>query len=281
MHQTEQPDNSNSIVEAVKVLMLRNGVSERQQSRKLAEILNLSYSQAHRKLNGGVDWTINQLRIVAENFGEDLSAIGLGGDDAEDSVAYRATVSLGQERTEYPCLVWVGEQLGVNAKVDFVALRDGDVWNVVEAAHCPEKGLRFRVNKLELVVKQPAAPTIAIIDDEQGFADNLCEYLNDSGFQAFAFYNPVSLERAMEERTFDGYIVDWILGERTAEELIRKIRKSTSQDIPVYLLTGEVITGRVDESEAARVIKQFGVQWKEKPIRMATFAAELQKTLGA
>lgn len=56
---------------------------------------------------------------------------------------------------------------------------------------------------------------------------------------------------------------------------------STSQDIPVYLLTGEVITGRVDESEAARVIKQFGVQWKEKPIRMATFAAELQKTLGA
>lgn len=281
MHQTEQPDNSNSIVEAVKVLMLRNGVSERQQSRKLAEILNLSYSQAHRKLNGGVDWTINQLRIVAENFGEDLSAIGLGGDDAEDSVAYRATVSLGQERIEYPCLVWVGEQLGANAKVDFVALRDGDVWNVVEAARCPEKGLRFRVNKLELVVKQPAAPTIAIIDDEQGFADNLCEYLNDSGFQAFAFYNPVSLERAMEERTFDGYIVDWILGERTAEELIRKIRKSTSQDIPVYLLTGEVITGRVDESEAARVIKQFGVQWKEKPIRMATFAAELQKTLGA
>lgn len=281
MHLTEQPDNSNSIVEAVKVLMLRNGVSERQQSRKLAEILNLSYSQAHRKLNGGVDWTISQLRIVAENFGEDLSAIGLGGDDAEDSVAYRATVSLGQERNEYPCLVWVGEQLGANAKVDFVALRDGDVWNVVEAARCPEKGLRFRVNKLELVVKQPAAPTIAIIDDEQGFADNLCEYLNDSGFQAFAFYNPVSLERAMEDRTFDGYIVDWILGERTAEELIRKIRKSTSQDIPVYLLTGEVITGRVDESEAARVIKQFGVQWKEKPIRMATFAAELQKTLGA
>lgn len=281
MHLTEQPDNSNSIVTAVKELMLRNGVSERQQSRKLAEILNLSYSQAHRKLNGGVDWTVNQLQIVAEYFGEFLSAIGLGGEEDDASVAHRATITLGQERAEYPCLVWVGEQIGANVKVDFVALRDGDTWTVVEAARCPDKGMRHRVNKLELVVKQPPAPTVAIVDDEEGFADNLCEFLNDSGFQAFAYYNPVSLERAMEERTFDGYIIDWILGERTAEDLIRKIRKSTSQDIPVYLLTGEVVTGLVEESEAARVIKQFGVLWKEKPIRMATFAAELQKNLGA
>ena len=281
MHLSEQPDNSNSILTAVKGLMFRSGVSDRQQSRKLAEILNLSYSQAHRKLNGGVDWTIGQLQIVADYFGESLSVIGLGGgEDSNSGVAHRATVTLGQECMQYPCLVWVGESLGANARVDFVALRDGDNWSVMEATRLTDNRPRYRVNKLELEVRQPSAPTVAIVDDEAGFADNLCEFLNDSGFQAFAFYTPVSLERAMEERDFDGYIIDWILGERTAENLIRKIRTSTSQEVPVYLLTGEIITGLVDESEAARVIKQFGVQWKEKPIRMATFAAELQKTLG-
>lgn len=124
MHLSEQPDNSNSILTAVKGLMFRSGVSDRQQSRKLAEILNLSYSQAHRKLNGGVDWTIGQLQIVADYFGESLSVIGLGGgEDSNSGVAHRATVTLGQECMQYPCLVWVGEPLGANARVDFSAAR--------------------------------------------------------------------------------------------------------------------------------------------------------------
>lgn len=279
--QLEQADNPDRIVLAVKEMMLRNSVPERQQSKKLADILNLSYSQAHRKLNGGVDWTVSQLQIVADFFGESLGAIGLGAGDIAHNAPLRAHLSLSAESTRYACLVWVGEQLSPSAKVDFVALRDGEEWHVVDPSRCPEKALRFRVNKLELVVKVPPVPLVAVIDDDRDFTDNMCEFLNESGFQAQAFYNAPALERAMEDRSYDGYVIDWILGDKTAESLIRKIRLAATQDVPIYLLTGEVVTGLVEESEAARVIKQFGVQWKEKPIRLATFAAELQKSLGA
>lgn len=276
----EESDTRHIFATAVKELMLRHGVNERQFSKTLSTILRLSYSQAHRKMGGDVDWTVSELKQIAEHFGESLSTVGFGGDEDTESIAYRGTLVLHGGEYHFPCLVWVGEPLASNAKVDFVATRNGEEWVVFEASKCPEKTARLRVNKLELVVTQPPAPTIAIVDDEQGFADNLCEYLNDSGFQAQAFYNPISLERAMEDQAFDGYVIDWILGDRTAEQLIRKIRLSATQDVPIYLLTGEVATGLVDESEAARVIKQLGVQWKEKPIRLATFAAELQKSLG-
>lgn len=277
----EDSSGTRDVVGAVKQLMLRNGVAERQQSKKLAEILELSYSQAHRKLSGGQDFTWSQLQAVAEFFGDKLGGVRIDGIDKNDNIAQPGVLSLGGAHARYPCLVWVGEQLSLHAKVDYVALREGDVWRVIEASHFPDKTPRFKVEKLELIVKKPRQPVLAIVDDERGFTDNLSDFLRDSGFEIYAFYNSPSIERAMEDRYFDGYVIDWVLGSRTAESLIKKIRDSGQQDVPIYMLTGEVITGRVEETEVARVIKQYGVQWKEKPIRLAAFSAELQKAFGA
>jgi CheY-like chemotaxis protein len=281
----DPPGNYQSIVAAVKALMHRNRVSGRQQSKKLSSILGLGYSQAHRKMTGDADWTINQLQIVAEYFGESLTSIGLGESRAEDARDYTAGTMqeglfvVGQGQFTFPCMIWIGEPLHTIGKAEFVALRDNEGWRVVEAHQCPENAAKHRVNKLEILFKQ-AAPTVAIVDDEAGFADNLCEHLNDDGFQATAFYSGLSLERELNNRTFDGYIIDWILGDRTAEALIKQIRSSTDPMVPIFLLTGELNTGRVEESELARVIKQLNVEWREKPIRLATFSAELQKALG-
>jgi CheY-like chemotaxis protein len=281
----EHPANPDSIAAAVKELMHRKGVPERRLSRKLAEVLNLSYSQAHRKLNGGVDWTIGQLKVVAEYFGESLAAIGLG-DGGEDGPGAgreemrEAMLIVGHGQFSYPCLVWVGEQLHAIGKADFVALPEEGGWRVVEAQQCPENVARHKVNKLEIALRRQAAPTVAVVDDEAGFADNLGEYLNESGFRASTFYSSAALERELPERAFDGYIIDWTLGDRTAEALIKRIRESANPLAPVFLLTGELGAGVMEESELARVILQLDVQWREKPIRLATFSAELQRALG-
>lgn len=255
-------------------------------SKTLAGLLNLSYSQAHRKLNAGVDWTVSELQTVADHFDEPLASIGLdasgsGFDEhpASDALVGNFVVVPGEH--EFPCKLWVGEQLHTTRKVDFVAYQEGERWHVVETSACPDGVARHRVNRLEIIVKQPIMPSVAIIDDEKGFADNLRDFLNESGFRATAFYNAVSLERVLQDQTFDGYIVDWILGERTAENLIKQIRHTISPLAPIFLLTGEVTTGVVDESELARVIMTFDVQCREKPIRLPTFTAELLKSLGA
>lgn len=282
MHTPDTEGNSASIVDAVGELLLRHGVPARQRSKKLAEILGLSYSQAHRKLNGGVDWTIGQVQTVADFYNERLDTAGLGWlGSGSDNNACRATLTMGTDGAPYPCMVWIGEQLSSSAKVGFVVIKEGDKWAVMESARCPGDARRYRVNKLEIVVEHPFAPVVAIADDEQGFADSLCDYLNDSGFRAFPFYDLASLERSMDEREYDGYVMDWIVGEWTSELLIKKIRKSMAVDVPVYILSAKIASGHVDEAEAAGAIKELDVQWRDKPIRMSTFAAELQKTLGA
>ncbi|MPQ55143.1 helix-turn-helix domain-containing protein [Duganella sp. FT27W] len=282
MHVPDTEGSSASIVDAVGELLLRHGVPSRQRSKKLAEILGLSYSQAHRKLNGGVDWTIGQVRTVADFFNERLDNVGLGGAGGGNATdASRATLTMGADGARYPCMVWIGEQLSTRAKVDFVVIAEGDGWAVIESSRCLDDAARYRVNKLEIVVENPFAPTVAIVDDERGFADSLCDYLNDSGLRAVPFYDLASFERSMAEREYDGYVMDWILGERTSESLIKKIRLSETNAVPIYVLSGKVASGDVAEAEAARAIRQLDVHWRDKPIRMATFAAELQKTLGA
>jgi len=283
MHVTDTECTSGSIVDAVGEMLLRHGVPARQRSKKLAEILGLSYSQAHRKLNGGVDWTIGQVQTVADFFSERLDSVGLGGvgGGGHATDASRATLTMGADGARYPCLVWIGEQLSTSAKVDFVVIGEGDGWAVIESSRCPDDVPRYRANKLEIVVEHPFAPTVAIVDDEHGFADSLCDYLNDSGLRAVPFYDLASLERSMEEREYDGYVMDWILGERTSESLIKKIRLAETNGVPIYVLSGKVTSGHIDEAEAARAIRQLDVHWRDKPIRMATFAAELQKSLGA
>jgi CheY-like chemotaxis protein len=270
------------INKAVRSLMARNGVAGRQHSNKLAEILGLSYSQAHRILNGG-DWTILQLSCVAEYFGENLRSLLVGPETPvvislgqPDKEAREATFVLGDY--EIPCRVVLGSQLFHQPRnVDYVAIETPERLQVMAADERGEDVPCFKVDHLEISIRQPNAPSIAVVDDEKPSADNLRDYLNDCGFQAMSFYDSMTVEKANQERRFDGYVIDWILGEQTSESLIRQIRTSVNPSAPIILLTGQYDTGRLNVSDVARVVRQFDVVYQEKPTRSPVIAAELSK----
>jgi len=273
------------INKAVREIMLRHGVVERQQSKKLSEILDLSYSQAHRIISGG-DWTVRQLSSVAEHFGETLSSLiiwretlaSFASEDVETE-AHDATFELSSR--QLPCRVWIGAPLfHLPRNVDYVAIETEGAWHVVEAIGSPEDAQRYKVEKLEIEIKRPHVPAIAIVDDEKPSADNLRDFLNDSGFHATSFYDSSAVERATQDYVFDGFVIDWILGDRTAESLIKQIRSSINPTAPIILLTGEYQSGRVNVSDVARVVRQFDVVYQEKPTRSPMIAAELSKALG-
>lgn len=275
------------INKAVRAIMLRHGVTERQHSNKLGEILDLSYSQAHRIINGG-DWTVRQLSAVAEYFGETLSSLISGREapvsisvEQTDEGALDASFVLGMGTHQLPCRVWIGAPLfHLSRTTDYVAVEADGAWRVVEASASPEDQPKYKVERLELTIKRPHVPAIAVIDDEKPSADNLRDYLNESGFQATSFYDTLAVERATQDNAFDGFVIDWILGDRTAEPLIRHIRASINPSAPIILLTGEYDSGRVNVSEVARVVRQFDVVYQEKPTRSPVIAAELAKALG-
>lgn len=274
---------SAAVAQSVKDLMLRKGTPDRQLSKKLSEILELSYSQAHRKLSGGVEWAFGDLVIVANYFGETVSPIRFSGESSpaplktSDSASVEAVFVVRDH--EIPCRVRVGPILHTLRNVDFVAVNVDDVWRVVEVEACAEQITKYKVEELHISIKR-TVPSVAIVDDERGFADNLRDYLTECGFNAKSFYDSSSIERAAHEQEFDGFVIDWLLGDQTAESLIRQIRSSLKSSTPIFLLTGEFTTGRADESEVARVIRQFDVVCQEKPARLPIIAAELSKALG-
>lgn len=296
MQSADNMYDSAALADSVRALMERRGIPKRRQCKELTHILQLSFSQAHRKLTGISPWTLDQLRKISDHFHEPLSMLntvagpgpgnGSGSDVRGDgdhggsagTVLHDALFVVGGR--ELPCSAWIGAPVSQQYRADFVALEQEGLWRVLEnTPHLTAPGQRYQVDKVHIDIQQPHLPAIAVIDDDRHSADNLRDYLNETGFRATAFYQYAALDAAMQETDFDGYVVDWLLGTSTTEQLIRSIRQSGQSSAPIILLTGQLITGKASESDVARVIMQFNVNCQEKPTRLSIIAAELSKAL--
>jgi CheY-like chemotaxis protein len=275
---------SAAIAERVRALLTRKGIRKMGHTKKLKEILNLSLAQAHRKLNGS-SWDLAQIRKVAEYFGEpfdSLSRLFESSDKStEDSIP--AILFIGQR--EFPCAIQIGAVLHTISNVDFLAYENGTAeWCVCEASAATDNVKYYKVKKLELTLKETQKLSVAVLDDDEASADSLSEYLAEVGFHADAYYD---LETLIQEVTegpsgqFDAFVIDWLISGRTAESLIQVIRGKENHKTPIFLLTGEISTGRALESDVARIIMNYNVSLHEKPTRLSIIAAELSKTLGA
>jgi CheY-like chemotaxis protein len=271
-----------AIAQSVRNLLIRKGIPKRAQCKKLKEILGLSLSQAHRKMNGASNWELAQIRQVAEYFQEPFDSLNstfLTPSLPPDEASTPATFILNGR--ELACLVCIGAPLKTTRNVDYVALKTNDnEWRVIESIIANDRAIYHKVKKLEISLKQAQQLAIAVLDDNEASADNLSDFLVETGFHAEAFYDLETLEQELAERLFDAYVIDWLIGECTAENLIRLIRSKEGRPSPIFLLTGEITTGRAHESDVARVILEYGVTLQEKPTRLPIIVAELSKELG-
>src|ERR1700739_255712 len=100
--------DSLAVAERVRELMSRHGIGKRQQTTELCRILDLSFSQGHRKLRGNSPWTLAQLKKVADAFGEPAAQLfgtqalepGLVGANVQE-----ALLCVGS--AELPCTAWI------------------------------------------------------------------------------------------------------------------------------------------------------------------------------
>jgi hypothetical protein len=267
-------------------LMDRHDVPKQKQTRTLADILVLSFAQAHRKMRGQSTWTFGEIKGVAEAFGEPITVLV---DPREENgrIATAALLDVGTKLL--PCLAWIGEELRGGKQPEYVAVRVADIWRIYSPDDAPT-GPRFTVELIEIRPRQADTdkPTIAVVDDDPGddsgdlkTADTICLYLNERGFKATAYYDAPSFRDAAKRVVFDAFVVDWLLGEETAEAAIKDIRESDNPRAPIFLLTGQLDTGNADESDIARVMTTFDVNVLEKPARLPLLAAELNKKLTA
>ncbi|MHB8715838.1 MAG: helix-turn-helix domain-containing protein [Sulfuricaulis sp.] len=275
---TEQEDESSAyfakIASRVREMMERHGIGKREQAKQLRMILGIESTQSHRKISGNGSWTLPQIRKVATHFGEPPAVLV----DAllEPKMAREAVLMLGQE--ELVCEAWIGNEFSGGKMPPFVAVNTNDQWRIYRSEQAPDVK-KFRVQLIQISNTESERPIIAVVDDDKDSADTVCEYLNDQGFQGIPYYAAEKFRESLRQRTFDGFVIDWILGRTTAETSIEDIRRSAHQKAPIIVLTGELQTGKADDTDIARVIRQFDVVCFEKPTRLPFLAAELEKKL--
>ncbi len=280
MGNNHQKFDSQSIAHRVRELFLHHGIGKRQHAKELSRILALSFSHAHRKLKGQSPWTLEQINGVAAALGEPAAAIvDLSAEhDATlpQAMACDAIFSVGG--VDIPCEAYIGHELSGARSSEFVALQQDERWFIYRAQEKPT-GKRYSVELIEI---RPSATeddrlSIAVLDDSRQVADELTKYLNAQGFNALAFYDVESFCEALSKGLFDGYVVDWLIGQETAEQCIGAIRASDNPDAPVLVLTGQLGTD-LWESEIARAMRDYDVLGPyEKPVRLHVIEAALQR----
>lgn len=274
--------DSLAVAERVRALMSRHGIGKRQQTTELCRILELSFSQGHRKLRGSSPWTLAQIRKVAEAFKEPAAQLfGVAPDDPGVACASAREALLCIGPAEWPCIAWIGNRVNAHQHAEFVAYPQGSQWRVVrhEGALLPDA---CEVIKIEIHPQRAPErrPIVAVVDTDRRAAEALRDYLEHSGFGAIVLDSLSALEEAIRAQTFDAVVTDWLFGDETAAAAIEAVRRSPKSGAPVFLLTGELLTGKASETEISDVIRRLGVSCYEKPARLAILVADLSKRLG-
>ncbi|KWE47702.1 two-component system response regulator [Burkholderia ubonensis] len=280
MPNSEQANADLITATKVRDLLTRNGIPPRSHNTTIANVLGLSFSVVTRKMKGLIPWNLSQLRDIATHFGVP-PAILLDDQGAHAGAAPEmldATLVIESRRLR--CRAAISTKASSHVETDFVAIQSQGEWIVMERHHAHE-GRTYPVDVIELrsTQQQTYAARIAVVDDSPDVAETVCEYFIEKGVNAIPYYDAASFRKALEVEDFDGYILDWMLGDQTAADLVRGIRSSENGDAPIFLLTGKISTGEASEDEIARVMSHFNARCEEKPVRLPILFAEVAREL--
>jgi len=261
-------------VRCVRALMERHGLPKYRQSAWLADATGLSYAQAHRRMSGAASWTLEELERVAALFGETLADV-VGFSQTHGSV--QGSIKLGG--VTVPCELWVGQEVR-NARPDsVVAVKTADGWTALTASEAVDQ-TAYAVERLQAKPNAVQRKAIAVLDDDRDLTDSICAHLQADGYDARPFYRTPDLQADVRTQRYDAFVIDWIVGESSTVKLMTALR---AQDAicPIIVLTAQVLTGVVRESDIADAVTALNLVFSEKPVRMAILSASLTRAFAA
>lgn len=278
----------NHFGELIHCLFDQQRIVKADHSEKLSEIIKLSVAQCYKKLNNTSGWNREQMEAVAGYFGVSVDklqrkigkiydAVDGSFSIADADAAQEVTGTLEIGGAEYECKARIGMTLPSAHGVQFIAVKRDDAWRVMPADKAPDTFIHM-VYGLEIIIREKSAYSVAVLDDDPNTANSLAEFLEAEGYAAKPFYDLESLAAAIPESNFDAYVLDWLIGEHTSADLIKRIKLEHSPSSVVILLTGQMEINTT-QSDLLPVISTFGLNWREKPTRPAFIAIDLKRDL--
>lgn len=252
-------------------LLKRHGIPQHKHSTTIRDVLGLSYSQAHRKINGESPWNPEELEILGRHFGDSFAAVVLAAVDSEQ----RVTAQLKMGKTSVQVYLWPGERVQNVPDGTLVAVPVNLEWLV-----CPiNDAVRdncFQVRRLLLEQPSEHLTRVAVLDDVEALATTLAASFTEAGLPASTFFTVESLRARV--RDFDVFVLDWIVGNENARSLIDDIRQALP-DAPIVVLTGQIGTGLASESEVAALVATHKILFFEKPVRFPIINAAISQAV--
>jgi CheY-like chemotaxis protein len=266
----------------IKQALESKGIGSRHQAALVAQLCDISVSQARRKLQGAA-WLFEEVRLVTQHCGVSLDDMGRADfQQGRTPTCVPATAMF--EGHQWPCTIVIGHLLAPRdqGKVALQALRDSTGWMAGSAStlqRIKPDVPRYAVERLTMTAPAPQSGfRVAVVDDDPHAAESLCDWFENSGFQATPFHSSASLlDAGLGE--FDAFVVDFILGSgQSSQPLVEQIRRARPQS-PVALLTGHLRDGIASEDTLTSMMRALQVMFFEKPVRPAVIAAALQNSL--
>ena len=256
----------------VKELLDRHEVPPNRQSVVVADILKVSYTLANRRMNGTVAWEFEEVEAVAKHFGESLASMfaAVNASDELDALLVAGAVRV-------PCKLVPGNALRDPARNSLVAIRLGEQWMVVPVTEAGV-GACFEVVSMRVQGATDRTWRIAVLDDDIDESTSLAQHFTSRGCEVQAFTRVDDLVPAMKLRPFDGFVIDWMLEEGSAAELVGMIR-ADDRECPIALLTGKIQSDVMVEPAVAEAVETYKLLFFEKPTRLPIISAQLLRAL--
>ena len=246
-----------ALAQAIHTILDQRGVSPRQHRAALEAALEMKYQQVRRRMTGETTWAVGEIARLASYFGESVFKLLAILIDEEGQPASLRTqgVSLG-------CTVWPGECVPKDKAIGpLVAVRSEPPgsWVVMPVADVGDKP----VHQLKrLMIEEAARARVAVVDADAEWAGKTVQFLQKKGLEAVHFQSFGSARSAIEASQFDGFLLDWSLGEEACEALLKEIRSKTAG--PVLMLLKPNGDDNAMERVAA-VVVAYRAQIYEKP----------------
>jgi ActR/RegA family two-component response regulator len=196
-----------------------------------------------------------------------------------DSAPGSVPGSLKVGATSVGCRLWLGE-VARNPRPDsLVAVSTASGWTALLAREVGE-GTPYRIERLEAVPNEGIRKVIAVLDDDQDLTNSICAHLEASGYEGRPFYKTADLVSSAKAQHYDGFVIDWIVGETSTLKLIAGLRAEDAS-CPIVVLTAQVTSGVVDEADIAEAVRMHHIEFSEKPLRMSILSATLGRAFAA
>jgi CheY-like chemotaxis protein len=257
------------ISKAILAVLDRHAVPERQRLATLQAAVEMSYQQVRRRMTGESPWNVDEIKRLASHFGEPLFSLLA---TLVDDVGHRATLHLGG--VAIPCSIWIGPLAPQKTRIGpLVAVvgESADHWIAMPAADAGER----QAYEIKRLIFEAAPPRrVAIVDNDEDLAAGIAQFLREKGLDAVSYRTGENLLAALETSRFDGFILDWTLGEGNIRDLLPAVR-ARHPGAPIIILTSQIGADGALEEDLEATLATYRAQLYEKPTRLLSLFTAL------